>query len=180
MQTLSLLVAVSGALGTLSLASPIRSALTPETNTVLAGENLAHTTLEGFHLSTSKDKERLTVNFSGSSTAKNGGKIPRFQLRYLPEEKFATAEGTLAFAKPPRFVLTLRSLNGNKTNPAMLQAAITRSRLVKEILVYPPVEEGDTAVEILLHDNVRFSTDRQGLKAGRLTLELRPLQSEKF
>ncbi len=49
---------------------------------------------------------------------------------------------------------------------------------MKEIVLYPPVERGDMAMELVLRDDVRFDPFQPLEREGRLVLDLRPAANE--
>ncbi len=108
--------------------------------------------------------ERWVVDFSDAAGREIGKAAPRFRLRYEPAEPGKRRE--------PRFVLNLRTVQNVKLTPEMLKQLPKKSKFVKEVVLYPPVEDGDISLELVLHSSVRFETHQPLEKAGRLVLDL--------
>jgi hypothetical protein len=109
--------------------------------------------------------ERWVVDFSDPSSREVGKAAPRFRLQYAPSPGGASKE--------PRFVFNFRSIQGVHVSREQLAALSKKSRFVKEVVLYPPVEDGDTALELVLRSGVRFETHQPLEKAGRLVLDLK-------
>jgi len=116
--------------------------------------------------------ERWVVDFS--DLAENmGGAAPRFQLRYEKADKIELPEGGDLIRKPARFPFLFRQIQKNRLDETKLNRLVKKSKFVKEIHLYPPIEKGDMAMEFVLSEDVEF-TPHQPLKGeGRLVLDLR-------
>lgn len=106
--------------------------------------------------------ERWVVDFADANGKEIGKVAPRFRLRYEPE----------AAGKKPRFVFNFRSIQAVHMTREQLASLTRKSRFVKEVVLYPPVEEGDVSLELVLRSGVRFETHQPLEKAGRLVLDL--------
>jgi hypothetical protein len=125
--------------------------------------------------------ERWTFDFSETGASMASGKaVPKFQLKYLPGNPIFSAQGEATPSKPPRLILTLRGIQKNLLKRSDLLKQVKQSKYVKEIIVYPPIEEGDTALEIQLKDNVQFAPHQPAKKAGQLVLDLKEGLTQKF
>ncbi len=129
--------------------------------------------LEALRLSDHGEYERWVVDFSGGAKREQGKVAPRFQVRYLPGDRIIGESGEAILSRQPKFILTFRAVRKNFLSRAALQELVKRSRHVKDIVVYPPVEDGDMAIEMILHDNVAFEPHQPVQKEGRLVLDLR-------
>jgi hypothetical protein len=72
------------------------------------------------------------------------------------------------------FVIQMQHIQRNRLLPEDLQAAVERSALVREIVVYPQVEQGDLAMEIVLRQPVSFEPYQPIEHPNRLVLDLKP------
>lgn len=122
--------------------------------------------------------ERWVIDFSDPVTKKVGSFAPLFQLQYFPAEKFIGNDGSTQTKKAAKFLFLFRSITRNKVDEATVKKLAKKSRFVKDILLYPPIEEGDLAMEFVLKDNVLFEPHQPVEKEGRLVLDLRPLMPE--
>lgn len=136
--------------------------------------------IESLTLSEQSTFERWTLDFSDHLKREIGKVAPRFQLRYIPGDKIIGSDGVPILIKPAKFILTFRSIRKNRLNRAALQEMVRKSKYVKDIIVYPPIEEGDTALEFILNDNVAFDSHQPAQKAGRLVLDLKQAPAQKF
>ena len=116
--------------------------------------------------------ERWVIDFS-DEVKRLGAVAPRFQLRYVKAEKIPLPDGTEFVRKPARFVFVFRSILKNSLTTARLRGLAKKSRYVKEIILYPPIEKGDTAMEFILNDNVLFEPHQPVEREGRLVLDLK-------
>lgn len=109
--------------------------------------------------------ERWVVDFSDAASRTVGKAAPRFQLRFDPAEPGVRSK--------PRFVLSFRSIQGVYVNADTLRTLARKSRYVDEVVLYPPVEDGDRVLELRLKQPVRFETHQPLEKTGRLVLDLK-------
>jgi hypothetical protein len=147
------------------------------TEGLFAGGSSPAANIEGLHLSDNKGAERWVLDFSDNLKREVGKVAPKFQLRYIPGNKVIGSSGELILVRPAKFVLTLQGIKKNFLNRVALQDLVKRSKFVKDIVVYPPIENGDTAIELILGDNVDFVPHQPAQREGRLVLDLkeRPL-----
>lgn len=106
--------------------------------------------------------ERWVVDFADANGKEIGRVAPRFRLRYEPADS----------GKKARFVFNFRSIQAVHMTREQLAGLTRKSRFVKEVVLYPPVEEGDVSLELVLRSGVRFETHQPLEKAGRLVLDL--------
>ncbi len=143
------------------------------TEGLFAGGSSPAANIENLHLSDHKGAERWVLDFSDNLKREIGKVAPKFQLRYIPGDKVIGSSGELVMARPAKFVLTLQGIRKNFLNRTALQDLVKRSKFVKDIIVYPPIENGDTAIELILGDNVDFEPHQPAQKEGRLVLDLK-------
>jgi hypothetical protein len=129
--------------------------------------------VESVRLSPGKDTERWTIEFSEEMTRKVGRVAPRFQLRYEHADKFISQEGEKVQSRPARFVLLFRGVGHCFVKEAALLALARKSRFVKDVQVYPPIENGDMVMELVLYDDVLFEPFQPLRREGQLVLDLR-------
>jgi hypothetical protein len=129
--------------------------------------------VESLKLSDNQGTERWELDFSDNIKRQVGKVAPKFQLRYIAGDKVIGESGELIMARPAKFVLTLQNIKKNFLNRATLVDLVKRSKFVKDIVVYPPIENGDTAIELILGDNVEFEPHQPAQKEGRLVLDIK-------
>lgn len=129
--------------------------------------------IEGVRISEQDGMERWVVDFSDNAKRELGKVAPKFQVRYIQGDKIIGSTGELIMARPAKFILTFRAIRKNFLNKAALQDLVKRSKHVKDIVIYPAIEDGDTAVELILHDNVAFEPHQPIQKEGRLVLDMK-------
>ena len=130
----------------------------------LEGLRLAGHPKEGF--------ERWVIDFSDEK--KEIGKIaPKFQLRYVKAEKIPLPTGGEIIRRPARFIFVFRQVQKNSIQQKQVKKLLKHSHYVKDIVLYPPIEDGDTAIEFVLKDNVLFEPFQPLQKEGRLVLDLK-------
>ena len=117
--------------------------------------------------------ERWVLDFSDKNTRTLNSTAPRFQIRYVKAEKVSNSMGQETIISAPKFVIPLRSVEKNVLEKARLKKVVQKSRYVKEIKVYPQVEDGDLAFEMLLRDSVQFEPHQPMDREGGLVLDLK-------
>jgi len=132
--------------------------------------------IEGIRFSRNpKDKsERWVIDFSDARTRQYQQLAPEFQVRFSPMETLRTPEGKSIWLSPPRLIISLNSIKGNYLNSPQLTKLLKKSKLVQNVRVYPPIEDGDRAIEFILKRNVLFEPHQPLQKEGRLVLDLKP------
>ncbi len=128
--------------------------------------------LEGMRLAGHGDFERWVIDFSDGK-AQVGNAAPRFQIRYEKADTLPLPEGGDLVKKPARFIFIFRQIQKSLVNEDLVSKLVRKSKFVKEILLYPPIEKGDMAMEFLLKDNVRFTPHQPLEREGRLVLDLK-------
>lgn len=116
--------------------------------------------------------ERWVIDFSDLAD-KLGAVAPKFQLRYEKAETLPLPEGGDLQRRPARFLFVLRQIQKNRLTEEKMKNVVKKSRFVKEILLYPPIEKGDMAIEFILKENVRFAPHQPSEREGRLVLDIR-------
>lgn len=128
--------------------------------------------IESIRVSGHPEFERWVVDFSDALGRTLGKVAPQFQVRYVRGEKLIGPLGENVFARPAKFILTFRQVKQNYLDVAQLKRLVKKSRYVQDITIYPPIEDGDTAIELTLKDNVAFEAHQPVQKEGRLVLDL--------
>lgn len=113
-----------------------------------------------------ENRERWIIGFEKKN-------LPPFQIQYFPAEKFSSADQGLLTQKPAHFRFLFRHLTKNLLTETQLAQMTTKSRFVSEIVLYPPIEEGDVALEFILRDDVQFEAHQPISPENRLVLDLR-------
>jgi hypothetical protein len=135
-------------------------------------------TLRDLHLSFPSGNERWTLEFSDLLNQRAGKVAPRFQLRYFPSERGVRSDGSEAERSPARLVFWLRSLERNHWDRSFLRHLLKQSELVKNIVLYPPIEEGDMALEFVFRENVLFEPHEPVAFPGRVILDFKAVPPE--
>jgi hypothetical protein len=117
--------------------------------------------------------ERWVIDFSDEARRQIGSEAPRFQLHYYHGEKFRLADGRQVEKKPAKFIFVFRSIGRNFLGRSTVEKLARHSRFVRNIVLYPPIEKGDMAMEFILKDNVLFEPHQPLDRAGRLVLDLK-------
>lgn len=117
--------------------------------------------------------ERWVIDFSDQKQRVIGKIAPLFQIRYVKAHRLAIPDAKDIVLEPAKFVFIFREIQHNYLNSAALKTLTKKSRFVKDIVLYPAIEDGDTAIELVLNDNVLFEPHQPTEKAGRLVLDLK-------
>ncbi len=117
--------------------------------------------------------ERWVLDFSEPKSLRIGEVAPRFQLRYVKADKINEDGAQEMVLEPPRFIFMLRKIEKNFLKPEKLKRLVAKSRFVQNVVLYPPVEEGDTAIEFILKDNVLFQAHQPAHNEGRIVLDIK-------
>lgn len=120
--------------------------------------------------------ERWVLDFSDAKTKNYQLMAPEFQVKLLPSEKVKVADGKEVLLTPPRIIVYLDSIKTSQLDEYRLQKLIKRSKLVRTIRVYPPIEDGDRAIEFVLKKEALLEPHQPLQKEGRLVLDLKPRQ----
>lgn len=118
--------------------------------------------------------ERWVVDFSDALGKQKGLVAPKFQLQYLKAQSFTTESGDEVVQRPAKFLLLLRNISKNSLDQAEVRKAAKKSGLVQDVILYPPIEQGDMAIEFVLKKNVLFEAHQPIERQGRLVLDLKP------
>jgi hypothetical protein len=129
--------------------------------------------LEKLRLAFHPGFERWVIDFSDVQTRTFDGVAPRFQLRYVHAQKYQANDGTEVTRRPAKFIFVFRSIFRNFFNREKARQLAHKSRFVKDIVLYPPIEEGDMAMEFILKDDVLFAPMQPTDHEGRLVLDLK-------
>lgn len=166
---------------TLLAAIPVRpvprtsSKLYVDTGTFEGGSPLA-ANIEAVRFSrNSKDQtERWVIDFSDARTRTLQQIAPDFQIRIAPPDRVTLSEGKEVELNPTRVIISLSSIKGNYVDPTVLNKMLKKSHLMKNIRFYPPIEDGDRAIEITFKKPVLLEPHQPLQKEGRLVLDLKP------
>ena len=117
--------------------------------------------------------ERWVIDFSDEQTRRVGLVAPRFQLRYVHGEKLRLGDGREIERRPAKFIFVFRSIDHCFLAQETAAKLARKSQFVKNIILYPPIEKGDMAMEFILKDNVLFEPHQPVEKEGRLVLDMK-------
>lgn len=118
--------------------------------------------------------ERWVIDFSDARTRTLQQIAPDFQVRVVPADKVNLGSGKDFEISPPRVIISLNSIKENFVDQGTLNKLLKKSGLVKNIRFYPPIEDGDRAIEILFKKYVLIEPHQPLQKEGRLVLDLKP------
>lgn len=118
--------------------------------------------------------ERWVLDFSDARTRTFQQLAPDFQVRIIPSDKVTLGEGQEFELNPPRVIISLSSIKANYVSTAEIRKLLKKSHLVKNIRFYPPIEDGDRAIEVLFKKHVLLEPHQPLQKEGRLVLDLKP------
>jgi hypothetical protein len=143
------------------------------TDGLFEGGKPVRANLEALRFFNHKQKgfERWVFDFSDVTTQTVGSVAPKFQVRYKKASKVKNQRQLLTL-EPARIIITLNGVVKNQISRSQLEKLAQRSSLVKEVIVYPPIEDGDIAVEMLLKDSYPFYTHQPLNNEGRLVIDL--------
>ncbi len=122
--------------------------------------------------------ERWVIDFSDPATGKVGTIAPKFQIRYLKQERNVYSEGKTYVKKPAKFLFFFRNIAKNYLDQELVSKLAMKSQFVKKIILYPPIEQGDMAMEFILNDNIAFETHQPIQKEGRLVLDIKAIGTD--
>ncbi|MBM4317207.1 MAG: hypothetical protein FJ116_06975 [Deltaproteobacteria bacterium] len=143
------------------------------TDGVFEGGKPIKANLEALRFFNHKQKgfERWVFDFSDATTQTVGSVAPKFQVRYQKASKVEN-QGQLLTLEPARIIISIKGVIKNQISRSQLEKLPQRSTLVKEVIVYPPIDEGDIAIEMLLKDSYPFYTHQPLNNEGRLVIDL--------
>jgi len=144
------------------------------TDGIFDGGREVRANLEGLRFSKHRREgfERWVFDFSDATTQTKGSVAPKFQIRYVKASKIEKPEGGYQIVDPAKIVITLKGVGKNLLNRTNLEKLARKSDLVKEVINYPPIEDGDMAIEMILKDSYPFFTHQPLQNEGRLVIDL--------
>ncbi|MFM8316689.1 MAG: hypothetical protein ACKOA8_20600 [Deltaproteobacteria bacterium] len=116
--------------------------------------------------------ERWVFDFSDVTTETVGSIAPQFQVRYLKASKIEQPNGKHLTLEPARIVINFKGVSRNLLTRSHLDKLARKSHLVKEVISYPPIEDGDFAIEMVLKDSFPFYTHQPIRNEGRLVIDI--------
>jgi hypothetical protein len=117
--------------------------------------------------------ERWVFDFADSAGQQVNAVAPRFQMVYQEAEKMQLPNGKMFVKRPAKVRFIFRAISKNGLTPEKVQALADKSAIVDEIHLYPPIEQGDMALEFVLRDDALFQPHQPLEKEGRLVLDLK-------
>jgi hypothetical protein len=136
--------------------------------------------IDGLKLRYLGETERWSIDFSPITRLSSKRSVPRFQLKYTPAEKGIRDTGEWATLRPAKLTLNLRNIRKNALDENRLQRLVKQSKHVERIHVYPPIEEGDTAIEIVFKDSVSFLPHLPGNRSSSLVIDVKDAAPNTF
>lgn len=144
------------------------------TDGIFDGGKSVRANLEGLRFSKHPNQgfERWVFDFSDATTKTLGSVAPQFQVRYRKAIKVEQNDGSLSIVDPARIIISLKGVSRNHISSAELVRLARKSNLVREIIAYPPIEDGDIAIEMILNDSFPFYPHQPMVNEGRLVIDL--------
>jgi hypothetical protein len=113
--------------------------------------------------------ERWSFDFQKVS---RGGTLPRYQIRSVTGVA-SNDEDDSPSQEAPRLILTFQQLTQNNVGLGDVRRCLAKSRWVSDVLVYPSVDNGDTAIEMILKRGVKFSLRQLTGPSAQLIIDLK-------
>ncbi len=128
---------------------------------IFEGGTSSQANLENIRMGLHQEFERWVFDFSDIKTGKIGEVAPKFQIRITQKEK-------------PTLILTFQSIEKVLVTRKYLHSLLRKSNYVKDVILYPAIEDGDIAIEFILNDkNMEFYTHQPLEPHGRLVVDIR-------
>lgn len=128
------------------------------------GGDTRNLNLERVNLLKTRDlSERLDIFFSAGSRKYPAQRVPPYQIRFEPRNELRESD---------RLVVVFQAISSRNISRLTLGRIVKESRLIESIRVHPPLEDGDTALELTLKGSAEFRADID--KRGSLGITLRP------
>ncbi|MBI1859590.1 MAG: hypothetical protein HYR96_01565 [Deltaproteobacteria bacterium] len=150
-------------LATAALSPPKRDLPVFRSSGSFTGGDTRNLNLERIELLKKGDTERIDLTFTAGSRKLPSPRIPPFQLRYDPQE-----------SENGRLLLLLQGISGRNVHRLALNSITTTSDLIKHVRIFPPLEDGDTVVELSLKRKVEFRPEQERKGSLRLALRAAP------
>ncbi len=152
-----------GSIRTAPIPRTPRSYLTNETT--FTGGNNVPANIENLRSSWHAEAqfERWVFDFSDTVSRQTGKAAPEFQIRYSKA------------GASPKIVLEFKSIRSNRLKIAEIKKLLEKSHFVKDVVLYPPIEEGEVAIEFILKKQLQFSPHQPTENEGRLVLDIRAI-----
>jgi hypothetical protein len=144
------------------------------TDGLFEGGSEVRANLEDLRLASHEGFERWVIDFSDEKKRTLDKVAPHFQIRYVPGEAINGGDGKIVMERPAKFIFTFRSIQHCFITREKLTRLVKKSQWVQEIVMYPPIEKGDTAMEFVLKENVAFSPHQPIEREGRVVIDLKP------
>lgn len=128
--------------------------------------------LRDLRMATHEKFERWVLDFADDRGAKKGIRAPRFLVRLIPAEKIETDTGDTILSRPAKLILSFQRVGKNQLKPEKLASLIKRSQHIQKITVYPPIENGDTAMEFTFQSDAPVSVHQPMENEGRLVIDI--------
>ncbi len=141
---------------------------------IFDGGKAVRANIEGLRFSKHKREkfERWVFDFSDATTQTIGSVAPQFRIRYVKAGKMAKPEGGHVTLEPAKIIISLKGVSKNLLTRPMLEKLAQKSNLVKEVISYPPIEDGDLAIEMILKDSYPFYSHQPLTHEGRLVIDI--------
>lgn len=128
--------------------------------------------LEGLRMAPHGEFERWVIDFADETGGRKTAVAPKFQVRFLPAEKIHTDTGEHILSRPAKLIVTIHKVKRNTLTKEILQRLLKKSAHIKDITVYPPIEDGDTAMEFVFSSESPVNIHQPLEKEGRLVIDI--------
>lgn len=132
----------------------------------------APATLDGLRMAMHGKYERWVVDFANENGGEKMGVAPKFQVRFLPAEKIETDTGEKVLSRPAKLIISIHKVKRNLLTKERLIQLVKRSAHIRNITIYPPIEDGDTAMEFTFSTDSPVNIHQPLEKEGRLVIDI--------
>jgi hypothetical protein len=136
------------------------------------GGSGAAANLEGLRMAPHGQFERWVIDFADEKGMNKTAIAPKFQVRFIPAEKIESETGEMILGRPAKLIINIERVKQNRLNKSGILALIKKSSHVDKITVYPPVENGNTAMEFTFSSEAPVNIHQPLEKEGRLVIDI--------
>jgi hypothetical protein len=122
--------------------------------------------------------ERWVIDFSNASGLEKKKQAPKFQVRFLPSQKIETDTGEIVLSQPAKLIVTFHKVNRNDLQKQRLSRLVEKSAHIQKIVIYPPIENGDTAMEFTFSADSPVNIHQPLENEGRLVIDIAALSKK--
>ena len=128
--------------------------------------------IDGLRMALHGGYERWVIDFADENGGKKLGVAPTFQVRFLPAQKIETDTGERVLSRPAKLIVSIHKVKQNSLTKERLLQLVRRSAHIQNITIYPPIEDGDTAMEFTFSSDSPVNIHQPLEKEGRLVIDI--------